>query len=169
MGRVYPMKHRRGEEMSGSCDPGEALLTLPGLKHLGFSVQRSQLTPGESDMISLSVERPKSPRSGVPRPTICPNGLTTCRAGLRGVLGSRTPTLSVPSKFSAGKEFLPATGNSELSKSDPRRDMLIIVKSLGLASRTDTHSSHPWKGWAFCDFSVRITGSSPVGRGGSTG
>src|SRR5258706_214540 len=118
-------------------------LTLPGLKPLEFSVQRPLLAHGESDMISLSVERPKSPRSRVPRGTICKKGLSTCRTGISGTLGSRAPTLSVPSKFSAGKDFLPATGNSELSKSDPRRDMLIIVKSLGLASRSDTHSSHP--------------------------
>ncbi len=36
------------------------------------------------------------------------------------------PTLSVPSKFYAGKDFLPATGNPEFPKSDPRRDVLIL-------------------------------------------
>jgi hypothetical protein len=42
------------------------------------------------------------------------------------VLGSRTPTLSVPSTFYDGKDFLPSTGNVEFPKSDPRGDALIL-------------------------------------------
>ena len=58
-------------------------------------------------------------------------------------------TRSVPSKFSAGKEFLPATGHSELSKSDPRRDREMVANLC--SSVNQRHALiPPLKGWAFC-------------------
>src|SRR5438093_1585681 len=90
-------------------------------------------------MISLSVRSPKRSGSGVPRPTDLTEtsrdvshriGPIPCRWQEKlpggGVLGFRTPTLSVPSTFYAGEDFPPATASVELSKSGPSRDAPIV-------------------------------------------
>jgi hypothetical protein len=82
----------------------------------------------ESDTLSLSVQKPKLPRSGVPRPTyLAWSSLDDRDSEVVGPLGSRKAALVVPSTFYAGEVFPPATGKVEFPKSGPRRDAPIIV------------------------------------------
>ena len=83
-----------------------------------------------SDTVSLSVRRPKSPRSRVPRGTDLASQSPDClNSSLGGELGSRTPTHLVPSTFYPAEDWIasvarfPAgTGNVAFSKSGPSRD-----------------------------------------------
>src|SRR3982751_6444191 len=53
-----------------------------------------------------------------------------------GRLGSRRPTLSVPSTFYGGEGFPPPTGNVEFPKSGPRKGRPIVPESIHPCKRS---------------------------------
>ena len=110
-------------------------------------------------MISTSVRLPKQPGSGVPRPTDLTEtshdvsnriGPIPCQGQRKlpsgGVLGYRTPTLPVPSKFYVREGFPRTTGDFEFPKSGPLRDRCILPGSIEQIKTTRLHPTHKWRG-----------------------
>gem|GEM_PF-7053012 len=102
-------------------------LTLPPLKGVGFSVQRGLLSKRESDTLSLGVQKPKFPRSGVPRPTYLAGQSHDCPDNeVGGQLGYRKATSLVPSTFYDTEDFPIPTGKVEFPKNGLLRGSFML-------------------------------------------
>jgi hypothetical protein len=127
------------------------MLTLPRLKLVGFSVQRSRPS---CDGLTRSPRAFGHPRDG-PVP-VCPTvriwrvRLATVPTAIRimASLVLARPSFLVPSWFYPAEGFPAGTGNHEFPKNGPRGDALSCT-GFHVPDRDRTPSSHAWMAWAF--------------------